>query len=123
MSALIAAIEIGRPRIEPELSSRRVTIVSRKLGVALDLVGQAVLGIDDDAGEPGRIEQPFLLVEVPAARLLRHQPPLQAVGELGDRALEMDQLLVEIGAQPPQFLFVAQFSGGDDLVILVVKTR
>ena len=29
MSALIAAIEIGRPRIEPELSISRVTTVSR----------------------------------------------------------------------------------------------
>ena len=30
MSALIAAIEIGRPRIEPELSISNVTTVSRK---------------------------------------------------------------------------------------------
>ena len=61
-----------------------------------------------DPRQPRGVEQPFLLVELPAARLLRHQPPLQPVGELGDRALQMDELLVEIGAQPAQLLLVAQ---------------
>ena len=77
-----------------------------------------MLGIDDDPREPRGIEQPFLLVEVPAARLLRHQPPLQPVGELGDGALEMDELLVEIGAKPAELLLVAQLRRLDDLVIL-----
>jgi hypothetical protein len=40
MSALIAAMEIGRPRIEPELSISSVTTVSLELDIALDLVGQ-----------------------------------------------------------------------------------
>ena len=74
--------------------------------------------VDDHPGEPGGVEQPLLLVELPAARLLRHQPPLEPVGELGDRALEVDELLVEIGAQPPQFLLVAQGGRRDLLVIL-----
>ena len=65
-------------------------------------------GIDDDPREPRGVEQPFFLVELPAAVLLRHQPALQPVGELGDDALELDELLVEIGAQPGQLLLVAQ---------------
>jgi len=40
----------------------------------------------DDAGEPRGIEHPLFLVELPGPALLRHQPPLQPVGELGDRA-------------------------------------
>ena len=66
-----------------------------------------------DPRQPRRVEQALLLVELPAAGLLRHQPPLQPVGELGDRALQMDELLVEIGAQPPELLLVAQFARGD----------
>src|SRR3546814_8777484 len=73
-------------------------------------------GIDDYALQPRRVKQPFLLVEIPAARLLRHQPPLQPIGELGDGALEMNELLVQIRAQPPQFLFVAKLGCFHDLV-------
>src|SRR3546814_18788499 len=73
-------------------------------------------GIDDYARQPRRVKQPFLLVEIPAARLLRHQPPLQPIGELGDGALEMNELLVQIRAQPPQFLFVAKLGCFHDLV-------
>jgi hypothetical protein len=72
--------------------------------------------IDDDPGQPRRIKQPFLLVEIPAARLLGHQPPLQPVRQLGDRALQMDQLLVEIGSQPAELFLVAELSGFDRLV-------
>ena len=59
-----------------------------ELGVALDLVRQRVAGIDDDPRQPRGVEQPFLLVEIPAARLLRDQPPLQPVGEPGDDVLK-----------------------------------
>ena len=65
MSALIAAIEIGRPRIEPELSISRVTTVSRNSVSCLDLVGQRIHRIDDDPRQPRGVEQPFLLVEFP----------------------------------------------------------
>ena len=64
--------------------------------------------VHDHAGEPRRVEQPLLLVELPASRLLRHEAALKAVGELGDRALKVDELLVEIGAKPPQFLLIAE---------------
>ena len=67
MSALIAAIEIGRPRIEPELSISSVTTVSLNSLLALDLVAQRMAGADDHAGEPRGVEQAFLLVEVPAS--------------------------------------------------------
>ena len=74
--------------------------------------------VDHHPGEPGDVKQPLLLVEIPGAALLRHQPPLQPVGELGDRALQMDELLVQIGAQPAELLLVAQRRSGDLLVEL-----
>jgi len=43
---------------------------------------------------------------------------LEAVRELGHRALQMRHLLVEIGTQPRQFVGVAEFCRGDDLVML-----
>ena len=59
---------------------------------------------------------PFFEVELPGAGLLRQQAALQPVGELGDHALQMLQLLVELLAQPGQFLGVAQLLGVDFLV-------
>ena len=73
-------------------------------------------GRDDHPRQPRGVEQPLFLVEVPAARLLRHQPPLQPVGEPRDDPRQARHLLVEIGAQPKQFLVVAQFGGGQRLV-------
>ncbi len=73
-------------------------------------------GIDDHPRQPRRIEHPFFLVEVPASRLPREQPPLEPVGEPGDDVLQPRHLLVEIGAEPPQLLLVAQLAGLDDLV-------
>src|SRR4051794_8596631 len=74
--------------------------------------------VDDHPRQTRGIEQPLLLVELPASRLLRHQPTLKPVGKLGDGALEMDELLVEIGAKTAQLLLVAQLAGIDGLVIL-----
>ncbi|MGY4431733.1 hypothetical protein ACVWWO_004210 [Bradyrhizobium sp. F1.13.1] len=50
--------------------------------------------------------------------LLRHQPALEPVGETGDDALQMRELLVEIGAQALQLVMIAEVFGGDDLVEL-----
>src|SRR5271156_757474 len=75
-------------------------------------------GIDDDAGEPRRIEQPLFQVELPGAVLLCHQAALQPVGETGDDALEMGELLVEIATQAIELLRLAQVLGGDGLVEL-----
>ena len=72
--------------------------------------------IHDHARQPRRVEQAFVLVEVPAARLLRHQPPLKPVGEAGDDVLQAAHLLVEISAQSAELLLVAQLLGLDDLV-------
>ena len=69
-------------------------------------------------GEPRRIEQALLEVELPGAVLLRHQAALQPVGEPRDHALEMGELLVEIAAQPVELLGLAQIFGGDGLVEL-----
>ena len=71
---------------------------------------------DHHPRQPRGIEQAFFLIEIPAAVLLRHQPALQPVGELGDDPLQALELRVEIGAQPGQFLLVAQVAGGDDFV-------
>ena len=54
------------------------------------------------------------------AVLLRQQAALQAVGEAPDDALEMGELLVEIGAQARQLVGIAEILGVDDLVELLV---
>ena len=116
MSAQVAATVIGRPRIEPELSSSSVTTVSRKLVSFSLLERQRMHRIDDDARQPRRIEHAFLEIEFPGAVLLRHQAALQPVGEARDHALQMRELLVEIAAQPVEFFRLAQILGGDGLV-------
>ena len=119
MSAQVAATVIGRPRIEPELSSSSVTTVSRNCMSCSTLKDSGMERIDDDARQAGGIEQAFLEIEIPGAVLLRHQPALQAVGEPRHHALKIGQLLVEIVAQPRQLLAVAEILGGDLLVELV----
>ena len=74
--------------------------------------------VGDDAGEPGGIEQPLFQVELPRAGLAREQAPLQPVGEPADDAVQLRELLVELGAQPGQLLGIAQVGGVDDLVEL-----
>src|SRR5690348_11334541 len=73
-------------------------------------------GADDYSGEPRRVEQPLLLVEIPAARLLGEEPALKAVGQAGDHILKTAHLLVEICPEPPELLLVAQLLGLDDLI-------
>ena len=77
-----------------------------------------MIGIGDDARQPRRIENAFLEIELPGAVLLRHQAALQPVGEPRDDALQMRELLVEIGAQPLQLVMVAEIFGRDHLVEL-----
>ena len=48
--------------------------------------------------------------------LLRQQEPLQSIGEARNHALEMQQLLVEIAAQPIEFFRFAQLLGADGFV-------
>ena len=74
--------------------------------------------IDDDAGQPCRIEQTFLEIELPGAVLLRQQQPLEFVGQASDHALQVRQLLVEIAAQPFQFFRFAQVLGANHFVEL-----
>ena len=121
MSAQVAATVIGRPRIEPELSSSSVTTVSRKLVSFSLLERQRVQRIDDDARQPRRVEQALLEVELPGAVLLRHQAALQPVGEPRHDALQVRELLVEIAAQAVELLRLAQFLGRHRLVEPLVK--
>ena len=118
MSAQVAATVIGRPRIEPELSSSSVTTVSRKFGVLLALERERMQRIDDHARQPRRIEHALFEIELPGAVLLRQQPPLQPVGEPSDHALQVRELLVEIAAQPVELLGLAEILRADDLVEL-----
>ena len=74
--------------------------------------------VGDDAGEAGAVEHSFLKVEIPRAVLLGQKLALQAVGQPGDNARKPRQLLVEIGAQAVQFLFLAQILGTHYLVKL-----
>ena len=60
--------------------------------------------IDDDARQARRVEHALLEVEVPGAVLLGEQPALQAVGEAGDRARQVAQLLVEERAKALQLV-------------------
>ena len=71
---------------------------------------------DDDARKPGGVQKPLLLVGVPAARLLREESPLKAVGKPRDDVRQAGHLLVEIGTEPRQLLFIAKFFGFDDFV-------
>ena len=80
------------------------------------LEGQRLLRIDDDARQARGVEHALFEIELPRAVLLRHEAPLQPVGEPGDDRVEVLQLLVEIFAQALQFVGVAQFVGVDDLV-------
>ena len=89
MSAQVAATVIGRPRMEPELSSKQRDHGVAEAGLLLALERERMQRIDDDARQPRRIEQPFLQIELPGAVLLRHQPALQPVGEPRDHALQM----------------------------------
>ncbi len=116
MSAQVAATVIGRPRIEPELSSSSVTTVSRKLVSFSRLKESGCSGSIDDARQPRRVEQALLEVELPGAVLLRHQPALQPVGEPRHDALQMRELLVEIAAQAVELVGLAQILGRDGLV-------
>ena len=89
-----------------------------EIGVLLALERERVHRVDDDAREPRRIEHAFVEIEFPGAVLLRHQAALQAVGEAGDHALQMRELLVEIAAQAIEFFRLAQILGRDLLVEL-----
>ena len=72
--------------------------------------------IDDDARQPGAVEQAFFEIEFPRAVLLRLEQPLQAIGEPRHDALGLLQLLVEKTAQAAEFLGIAEFARGDDWV-------
>src|ERR1700681_4888379 len=76
-------------------------------------------GINNDPRKPRRIELAFLEIELPGAVLLRHQPPLQPVGEPRHHALQVRQLLVEVAAQTVKLVLLTQTLGSDRLV----KTR
>ena len=118
MSAQVAATVIGRPRIEPELSSSSVTTVSRKLVSFSRLNDSGCSGSTTTRESARGIEHAFFEIELPGAVLLRQQAALQPVGEARDHALQVRELLVEIAAQALQLLRLAQVLGVDRLVEL-----
>ena len=111
MSAQVAATVIGRPRIEPELSSSSVTTVSRKSVSFSRLKESGCNGSTTMRDSRAGSSMPFLEVEFPGAVLLRQQPALQPVGQPRDDALQMRELLVEIAAQPVELFRLAQLLG------------
>ena len=117
MSAQQAATMIGPPAHAARVVEQQRHDRVAEVGVALVLEGERVQRIDDDAGEPRRVERALLEVEVPGAVLLRHQLALQPVGEPRHRALQVAQLLVEEGPQPLQLVGRGQALGGDLLVV------
>ena len=87
-----------------------------KLGLALALVTERMAGAHDHAGQPRGIQQAFFLIEIPAAVLLRHQAALQAMGQLGDGALQIGELLIEELTQAGELFLIGQIGGLHDLV-------
>ena len=87
-----------------------------EIGVLLALERQRMQRIDDHARQPRRVEQTLVEVELPGAVLLRHQAPLQPIGEPRHDALQMRKLLVEIAAQALEFVRLAQVLGRHGLV-------
>ena len=87
-----------------------------EIGLLLPLVGERQDRVGDDARQPRGVEQPFFEIELPGPGLLRQQPALQPVGEPGDDALQMRELLVEQLAQARQLVGIAQLVRLDDLV-------
>ena len=63
--------------------------------------------VDHHAGQPPGVEQPFFEIEIPGSRLLGQKPALQPVGELGDDALNVGELLVEMLAQSAELIGIA----------------
>ena len=73
-------------------------------------------GIRDHPRKTGGVEVAFLQIELPGPDLLREQPALEPVRELADDALQVRELLVEVGAQSAQLVGLAQLRRVDDLV-------
>src|SRR5579883_1864788 len=113
ISAQVAATVIGRPRIEPELSMSSVTTVSRNCMSFSCLKDRGCCGSMMTRQARG-VEHALFEIELPGAVLLRHQAPLQAIGQAGDDAGKILQLFVEIVAQALQLLRLAQVFGVDD---------
>ena len=80
--------------------------MSRK-SVSFSCLNESGWKVHDDARQARGIEHALLEVELPGAVLLRQQPPLQAVGEASHDALQMGELLVEVGAQARQLVGIA----------------
>ena len=88
MSAQTAATMIGRPRIEPELSIRSETTVSRNSVSFSSLKESGAVGSMITRGQARGVEDALLEVERPGAVLLGQQLALQPVGQAADHALE-----------------------------------
>ena len=106
-----------RPGIVEQQRHHRIA----EIHVLLALERQRLLRVDDDARQARRIEHAFFKVELPRTILLRHQTALQAIGKTRHDGRQVLQLLVEIGAQPLEFLGLAQVLGMQDFVMLVGK--
>ena len=77
---------------------------------------ERLLRVDHNPWQARRIKRSFFEIEFPSAVLLRHQAALQAVGEARNDALQMTDLLIEIGPQTGQFFSIAEFFGRNRLV-------
>ena len=77
-------------------------------GVALHLERKRLEPVGDDAGQPRRVQEALVEIEIPGAVLLRQQAALQAVREPAYRDMQHRKLLVEKAAEPFQFIDIAQ---------------
>ena len=87
-----------------------------------------MIGIGHHARQPRGVEDALFEIEIPGTVLLCHQAALEPVGKSSDHALQIGELLVEIGAQARQLLVVAKLvgagrfveGGGEDLVVYLL---
>ena len=116
-----AATMIGRPRIDPELSRRRVTRVSRKFVSRSRLKVSGWNRSVTTRESLSRVQNALVEIEVPRAVLLCEQAALQAICKPADGDMEDRKLLVEKAAQPFEFVGVAKRLGADEFVELARK--
>ena len=113
----------GRDRDRPAAHRARIVDQQRdhrvaEVGLLLHLERERGGRVDHDPRQAGGVEDALVEIERPGALLLRHQLALQPVGHAADHALEAQQRLVELGAQPAQLAGAAQLLDRDHLVEL-----
>jgi hypothetical protein len=103
--------------MEPELSMRIATTVSRNFVSCSCLVETCEAWIDDDPVETRRINEALLEIERPVSRLSREQPALQPQDQATKVATEFRATLIEEEAFPAQLRVARQIGSLDHEIV------